>query len=537
MPYDVQATEAGFAGMPDSTPVAIASGSPHTVEAGRQLAAMGGNAVDIAVGSALTAAVAEALMCSLGGSAFIHIKLPGRPPELIDGGDAMPMIPEAVRQSEQKAWKSATLPYGDGVTIQVGHASVAVPGMLRGLELAWQRHGTLPWPEVVSPAIAAAKAGIRATETAASWLSIAGRAVFFDQKESRDTFFPDGKTALQPGQHYRPPHLDSALELVARQGADALYRGELGKAFVEEIGGNGGYVTLDDLAAYQARVRQPLVLRSHGYQLALNPPPSIGGAMVGSMVQLFDARWRPDLPVAERNLAVARVQRTMFSLRKQEGSGPWSDERAGSILERPFLERFFEKTFSPNTMHMSVATGDGTVVAITMSNGYGSGISIPGTGITTNNSLGEPELNPAGYFRIPRGGRLVSNMSPTVVWHQDGTTLAMGSPGASRITTSVFQGWIRLAYDCMGMADMVRAPRLHMENVDGELVAQYEPGIDVSLVGEHFRLRAFEAPDMYFGALNVAGIDGQRRLHAVADTRRQGAQHVSATEIAVPMSS
>ena len=235
----------------------------------------------------------------------------------------------------------------------------------------------------------------------------------------------------------------------------------------------------------------------------------------------------PGMSKAEQVLLVARIQRAMFSLREQEGGGDWSEERAGHILEKPWLERFFHKTFSPNTMHMSVATGDGAVVAITMSNGYGSGVSIPGTGIPTNNSLGEPELNPAGYFRIPAGGRLVSNMSPTVVWHDDGTRLAMGSPGASRITTTILQGWIRMGFERMSFEDMVRAPRLHVENVDNRFVLQHEPGIDTSLAGGHFGLRAFEGPDMYFGALNVAGVDAGGRLHALADTRRHGAQFVA----------
>ncbi len=178
-------------------------------------------------------------------------------------------------------------------------------------------------------------------------------------------------------------------------------------------------------------------------------------------------------------------------------------------------------------MHMSVSTGDGAVVAITMSNGYGSGISIPGTGIPTNNSLGEPELNPAGYVRSPAGGRLVSNMSPTVVWNDHGMALAMGSPGASRITTTILQGWIRLGFEGMTFEDMVRAPRLHVEQIDGEFLLQHEPGIDTSLAAQQFGLSSFDGPDMYFGALNVAGVDQEGRLHALADTRRQGAQFIS----------
>ena len=114
------------------TPVAISSESAHTVEAGRQLAEVGGNAVDIAVGSALAATVSEALMCSLGGSAFINIKLPGQVPELVDGADVMPAVPEEVLRSGERSWREASIPYGDGITINVGHGSVAVPGMLPG---------------------------------------------------------------------------------------------------------------------------------------------------------------------------------------------------------------------------------------------------------------------------------------------------------------------------------------------------------------------------------------------------------------------
>ena len=513
--------------MSKHTPVAIASESPATVEAGRQVAAMGGNAVDVAVGAALAATVSEALMCSLGGSAFINIKLPGCQPELIDGADAMPHVPESAIQNKDRAWKEADIPYGDGISINVGHASVAVPGMLRALELAWKKHGSLPWKEVLNPAVTLSKSGTRVGQTLSMWLDMAGKAVFYDQLESRENFFPDGSQALQQGQFYKPPHLDQSLELIAREGADALYKGDLGKAFAKEISGNNGYVTREDLASYRAQVRKPLLLRSHGYQIALNPPPSIGGAMVGSMVNLYDAMWRDSMSEAEKVLLIARIQRTMFDLRHQEGNADWNEARAGLILEKDWLDRFFHKSFSPNTMHMSVATGDGAVVAITMSNGYGSGISIPGTGIPTNNSLGEPELNPAGYFRIPTGGRLVSNMSPTVVWNDEGMTLAMGSPGASRITTSIFQGWIRLGFGGMSFEDMVRAPRMHVEKINGEFVLQHEAGIDVSLAQRHFKLRSFDGPDMYFGALNVAGRDAGGKLHALADRRRQGAEFIA----------
>ena len=506
-----------------TTPAAIASESPYTVAAGKRIAEAGGNAIDIAVACAVTATVAETIMCSLGGSAFIAIKIPGAPPELIDGADAMPQVPGG---GAGTAWKQAHIPYGDGITVNVGHASIAVPGMLRAVELAWKRHGSLPWADVVLPAVELARSGLVASHTLVKWLDMAGEAVFFDQQESRDSFFPDGNHALQSGDFYTPPHLADSLDLIAREGADALYRGDIGRALEQETQANEGFVTMADLGAYEARVRKPIVLNSHGFKLALNPPPAIGGAMVGSMVQMYDSLWRQDMSEAERALAIAQVQQAMFSLRHEEANASWGAARADEILEREWLTRYLHKSFSPNTMHLSVATGDGTVVDITMSNGYGSGISIPGTGIPTNNRLGEPELNPAGFFAIPAGGRLVSNMSPTVVWNDAGKTLAMGSPGASRITTTIFQGWQRFAYENMSFEDMVRAPRLHVEWVDEAFTLQYEPGIDVSASGNDFRLRPFDDIDMYFGALHVAGREESGELHALADARRHGAQVV-----------
>ena len=135
----------------------------------------GGNAVDIAVGSALAATVSEALMCSLGGSAFIAIKLPGAAAELIDGADAMPRIPPSVIGDPTRVWKQAAIPYGDGISVNVGHASIAVPGMLRALELAWQRHGSLPWRDLLGPAIALAKTGVGANQTLVKWRSLSHR--------------------------------------------------------------------------------------------------------------------------------------------------------------------------------------------------------------------------------------------------------------------------------------------------------------------------------------------------------------------------
>ena len=504
------------------TRVAIAADSPDTILAGSMLAEQGGNVVDIAVGTALAAAHTEILMCSMGGSAYINLRLPGQDPEIIDGGDAMPGSAVGL-SAEDASWRQARIPYGDGITVNVGHGSIAIPGMLSALETAWQRHGSLPWREIVAPAIHFARHGATVNQTLAAWLELTGDIVFSVQPHSRDCFFPGGNV-LRAGDCFTIPDYLATLELISEEGARAFYAGDISRLFERELKDNGGHVTREDLAGYSATLRKPILLDSAGYSLALNPPPSIGGAMLGSMIQLYQAELPGAASEAEKVLLKSRIQRMLFSLRHDESAAGWSAESVDRVLEVDWLRRYLHKLFSPTTNHMSFAGADGAVVAITMSNGYGSGVTIPGTGITCNNTLGEPELNPQGFFRIPRGGRFVSNMSPVTAWNSAGCSIAMGSPGASRIATSLFQGWINFAFENMNARAATRAPRFHVENIDGVFTLQHEPGIDTSLAAGLFRLRPFMQPDMYFGALNIAGRDESGELFVSADSRRHGAE-------------
>lgn len=509
------------------TVVAIAADSPDTILAGSMIAERGGNVVDIAVACALAAAHTEILMCSLGGSAFVNIAIPSRASEVIDGSDAMPLSAAGLH-ADDASWRKANVPYGDGITVNVGHGSIATPGMLSALEAAWQRHGSLSWQEIMEPAIHFAKHGATTNQTLAFWLRLAGEAIFAVQRESRECFFPDGRP-LRAGDIFTIPDYLASLELISKEGARAFYKGEIGKLIEKELRPNGGLVTRKDLANYQAVARKPMLLKSAGFTIALTPPPSIGGAMLGSMIQLYQLEIGNTMSEAEKVLLISKIQRTMFSLRQDQSKAGLSEERMSKILKIDWLKRYHDKLFSPSTTHLSVATDDGAVVSITMSNGYGSGITIPGTGITFNNSVGEPELNPQGLFEIPPGGRFVSNMCPITAWDDRGKTIAMGSPGASRITTSLFQGWINLAIEGMDARSATTTPRFHVDKIDGFFTLQHEPGIDTTLAEQFFRLRAFDGPDMYFGALNIAGRDKTGALFVSADKRRHGAELVLTT--------
>jgi gamma-glutamyltranspeptidase/glutathione hydrolase len=286
----------------------------------------------------------------------------------------------------------------------------------------------------------------------------------------------------------------------------------------------GGLVTRDDLAAYRAEVRRPLRLRARGTSLHLNPPPAVGGVAVGSLIRLLEESWHPDAPAAAWVAAQVRAQQVLFGLRRDGGIGAAMGEAECRALLAPgLLRRQAGAMASPHTTHISVATADGSLVALTLSNGYGSGITIPETGIPCNNSLGEPELNPAGYLAAPPGSRLVSNMAPSLVRLANGSRFALGSPGASRITTAMAQVWSRLTLEGLRPEEAIAAPRLHLQTERDPPLLLCEPGFDLSAVEEELEVYRFAAPDMYFGGIKMAGTDVDGQLLAHADQRREGA--------------
>ncbi len=508
--------------MTQNTRIAIAAGAPETAAAGARVAEEGGNVVDVAVASALAATVSEVLLASLGGSCFIMLRLGGQAPVLIDGADAVPTLPGSIDKSNIDC-REVVVPYGDGIKVQAGNASIAVPGAPAALHHAWSRFGKLPWKQVVAPALDLSRQALPVGKTLAEWLAMAGNVLFAQQAASRQCFVPDGQNPLAEGQTYRLPDLDTTLEIISREGVDAFYRGDLAKRISHEILSQGGFVTRDNLATYQAIERTPLSIESAGYQVALNPPPAVGGVALGSLIRCVEKSWNATMSMAQRAELLAHAQLLLIKLRSSEFVAKnFSHDRAREVLQPEFLARSARGLESPNTTHLSVAGADGSLVSITMSMGYGAGITIPRTGISMNDSLGEPELNPHGFFAAPSGSRLISNMAPTIAWNSPFSGFALGSPGASRITTALAQLWIRFAFEKQELESAISAPRLHVEQQTDRIRVLCEPGIDTSELENRYSVRRYDRPNMFFGAPKVAGCLVNQELVAVADPRRYG---------------
>ncbi len=509
-----------------TTRVAVAASNELAAAAGVRLAAAGGNAVDAALAAVLVAMVCEPGICALAGGAFVTVAPDdGGPPVTVDGNVEMPgrgLPPERFGGGTREV----TSGYGGGITMTIGHGSVATPGALAALDLAHRRYGRAPWPEVVEPVLTAARDGFPLGAASSYYLDFVHESVFGWHPDSAAALQgPDG-ARLGRGATVLVGHLADSLQLIADDGAAALYRGELAGRIAADMAANGGLLTAADLAAYRPVVRPALTVDLGGWRLATNPPPAIGGTTLGAMLLLMAGRPAGDWTAADV-AHLARVQDAVLRYRLERLDV--AADRAGAaraLLEMAGTGEPRAVRSAPSTVHVSAVDDRGAACAVTASAGYGSGVMTPGTGLWLNNCLGEPELNRGGLHALPPGERLASNMAPTVGRRGDGAVLAIGSPGADRITTAQLQVLAGFATGGQSLAAAIAAPRLHVRHVDGAPVIEAEADLDLPDLG--WPVRIHPPRSMFFGGVGVALRGPSGRLQAAADPRRDAVVAVSA---------
>ena len=314
------------------------------------------------------------------------------------------------------------------------------------------------------------------------------------------------------------PHLADTLEAIAKEGARLFYEGELAQAIAEHCQ-RDGFLTREDLSRYAAIERRPLMTNIGDWRIASNPPPAVGGAVLAAMLMtcadLADGDWNRE------NLSrLIQSQRSCLDYRKRRLD--LSDDvetDISSLLESARSGRLLNRWASASTVHTSAVDSDGTGCAITASSGYGSGEMPDGTGLWLNNCLGEIELNRRGLDAGPVGTRLPSNMAPSVA-HRAGSVLAVGSPGADRITTALQQFLISYLQFEMTLDDAIAHPRLHIDTSGEDVRLKAEPGLD--LPDTDLPTDVFSERVMYFGGVTAAVLDRSSGLSCAADPRREG---------------
>ncbi len=497
--------------------VAIAAPSTLAANAAADVARRGGSAVDAAVSGALVAMISEPGICALGSSGFVAVGMSGEHPLVIDGNAVMPGqgLPPSDFGHRSRV---AEMAYGGGVTTTIGYESVAVPGGLAALGAAIEHFGSCPWSEVVAPAVEVAEVGFVLSSAAAEYLTHSHDVVFgWDPASNKAVHSQDG-SAKREGDHVKIDGLAESLREIGQEGTAAFYSGDLARRIVKDFASNGGLITARDLREYEP-VARPCVSTEIGpWTVFANPPPSVGGPVLLAMLELAAARGGHLGSVADAQQAALR-----YRTEHLDAAGDLSTET--KIMLASLEDGTIESSMgSPSTIHVSAADSSGNTCAITMSSGYGSGVIPSGTGIWMNNSLGEEELNRRGFHARKPGERLPSNMAPTIARRGEMSSIAIGSPGADRITTALQQTILGFALGGRSLQGAIDAPRLHVELVNSQVRLAHEPGAGA----EGFELRPYRDLDMYFGGVTAAGWDIDEGLSAAADPRRTGGTVITA---------
>lgn len=502
---------------------AIAAPNPIAAQAGQVALAAGGNAVDAAIAAMITATVTEPGVVSPLGGCYINIWPASGDPVVIDGNVEMPG-----RGADPERFGAGLIEcvttYGGGLTTYAGPGSVATPGMLAGMGLAHQRFGQAPWAELFPVAEHSARAGFPLSQTGASYFPLVAHTIFGWDPATRALYTHDG-TSWPAGHLIVDESLAQTLAQLAAEGAECIYTGDLGRRIAADVGERGGLLTLADLTAYRPVLRPALRTSLGRWDLACNPPPSIGGPVLTAMLRVLGDI---DGPVtAER---AARSMRQVLDLRMHRIDTAEDLHAAGEELLAT-IAAFGDTGLptSPDTAHVSVVDTDGNACALTASAGYGSGMTVAGTGLMANNALGEPELNRRGLHALSPGTRMASNMSPTTARHADGSRLAIGSPGADRITTALLQVLLHFCIHGEELQHAINAPRLHVRLLEDGLAQidlERDELLSTQLAGQDLPLREYEPQDMYFGGVGAALLSVDGTLSAGADPRRASATAV-----------
>jgi len=464
----------------------VASVSEIASQVGVDVMTQGGNAIDAAVATAFALAVTWPSAGNIGGGGFL----------VYHGEDGHATTFDFREKAPMAASERMYLGPDGQVLNNANHRgllSVGVPGTVAGLYQAHQALGHLPWADLVAPAVALAQNGIPI-----SWELHSGfrqNQSFWNQYPSSAKVFlkPDG-SAYELGDTWVQPDLAHTLQLIQEQGRDGFYRGENAHRLAAFMAANGGLISEEDLAGYDAVERAPVRGTYRGYEIVSMPPPSSGGVVLIQMLNILEAY---DLTAAGHNSAnylhlLTEAMRRGFADRAEHLGDPdfnaeippahlldkdYAAKLRGSIdIQRASVsdENAYAGLYeSEDTTHLSVVDKDGNMVSLTytIEQSYGSRIVVEGGGYLLNNEMGDFNAVPGVTTRtgqigtapnlIAPGKRMLSSMTPTII-AQDGKPLfAVGSPGGRTIINTTMQLILNVIDHGMNIAESVEAPRIH----------------------------------------------------------------------------
>ncbi|MFC3094003.1 gamma-glutamyltransferase [Alteromonas sediminis] len=468
---------------------------------GAEILSKGGNAVDAAVATGISLAVTLPRAGNLGGGGFmlVHLAETGETIAI----DYREMAPRAASRDMFLDDEGNV----DNQKARFSYLSSGVPGTVAGLAYALEKYGTMSWEDVVKPAIRLAEEGILVSYDLADNLKKRrGRLTAYPA--TADIFYKEDGSNYEVGETFVQSDLANTLKRLAKYGPKEFYTGKTAELIANDMKAKGGLITLDDLANYKVAEREVVSTHYRGYHIVSMPPTSSGGVHIAQMLNMLE-----HYPIKENGFGSARnihlmteVMKLAYADRSEYlGDPDHFDVPIKGLTDKAYAKKLTNKISvdkatpssqikpgnpapyeSPDTTHFSVMDKFGNAVSntYTLNFSYGSGVVIPGTGILMNNEMDDFSSKPG----VPNGFGLIggeanaiqptkrplSSMTPTMILKDNKPYVVLGSPGGSRIITTVLQTVVNIIDHDMGIAQAIHAPRIHHQWLPDRL--EMEPG-------------------------------------------------------------
>ena len=508
---------------------AIAAGHSDTARAASLMLQAGGNAFDAAMAALCAACVAEPVLASLGGGGFLLAHAQDRDPLLYDFFVHTPL---RKRESGEVDFRPIWADFGDTrQEFHIGLGAMATPGMIKGLFQIQRDLCRLPMQTLIQPAVELAREGV-SINPLQHYISTVVSPILRATPEAFALHHPEGDDSRLAEVGERVPMTDFAdyLENLAREGEQAFYHGHLGERLARFCQQEGGHLDQADLANYQVIRRDPLDLRYRHARLLSNPPPSLGGLLIGlSLGQLAKTPVPPRPWGEEAHLRwIAHAMRDTQDMRKSLRLQERAHQLSGATDDTAALLREYEDLrgkhpMSPRgTTHVSIMDQAGNLASMTLSNGEGCGRVLPDSGIMLNNMLGEEDLNPDGFHRWPENRRMSSMMAPSALELEDGTRIATGSGGSNRIRSAILQVLVNLLDYNMDVKQAVEAARIHLEGTQLHLEPPSRSSALRNLREDYPNQCAWTGNNLFFGGAHTVMRSANGDISGAGDPRRGG---------------
>src|SRR6266513_1150623 len=472
----------------------VVTAHPLATDAGVEILKQGGNAIDAAVAVGFALEVVLPVAGNIGGGGFIVHRTASGEVSALDYREAAP----------SGATRNMYVDSAGNVTDKslIGYLASGVPGSVAGLHEAWKKYGSLPWKDLLAPAIRLAQGHV--IDSARSRDIRSDRPLLARFAASRAQFLVHD-SAPPPGTMWQQPDLARTLQLISDSGPDVFYRGQIADLIVAEMQRGGGLITKADLRAYQAKWRTPVQLTYRGYTIYSMPPPSSGGVTMGEILNILEGY--DTIPAfgtpAHVHLLTEAMRRAFIDRNHWLGDPDFVQMPLERLLSKSYAASLRSQidpqhaTPTPpqatsgdeamNTTHYSIvdAKGNAAAVTTTLNGGFGSGVTVTGAGFLLNNEMddftsapGKPNmfgLVQGEANAIQPGKRMLSAMTPSIVLDKSGQLqMVLGTPGGPTIITSVTQVILDVLDQRMTLSAAMAAPRIHHQALPD--VTRYEDG-------------------------------------------------------------